>query len=196
MSDIAPTEIDPKKRYDKNPYMNLKVISSKKKSIVFGEGSDVILNQDTGEVKSTTVSTFREVDDAMFIKLFTQNIGLTFNLSSYGVKALSVLIWAVQQKMGRDVMTLDKYTHQDFMEAHPDLKMAHITFAKGLAELTKAQIIAKAKRKGDYFINPHFIFNGDRIRFVTEIRRKRTKRDPNTVDLLTGKTDAEMEESG
>lgn len=187
------TEIDPKKRYDKNPYLNLRVISSKKKSIVFGESSDVILNQDTGEIKSTTVSTFREVDDAMFIKLFTQNIGLTFNLSSYGVKALSVLIWAVQQKMGRDVMTLDKYTHQEFMEHHPELKMAHITFAKGLAELTKSQIIAKAKRKGDYFINPHFIFNGDRIRFVTEIRRKRPRRDPNTVDLISGKTDAEMD---
>lgn len=26
----------------------------------------------------------------------------------------------------------------------------------------------------DYFINPHFLFNGDRMRFITEIKRKTT----------------------
>ena len=45
-------------------------------------------------------------------------------------------------------------------------------------------------RHGRYFINPNFIFNGDRIAFTNVIERKRG-RDPNTIDLLDGKTDAE-----
>lgn len=167
MSDI----IDVKKRYGHNPFVGKSVITSKKKRITIGASSDVILSND-GEIKGTTVGTYREVDDAMFVKLFTQNIGLTFNLSANGVKALTVLIWAVQQGIGRDVYTLDKYTHADFLSANDDLKMAYVTFAKGLNELTKAQIIAKAQRMGDYYINPHFVFNGDRIVFVNEIRRK------------------------
>jgi hypothetical protein len=42
-----------------------------------------------------------------------------------------------------------------------------------LAELVKAQIIAKTMRQGRYFINPNFLFNGDRIAFTTVIERER-----------------------
>ncbi|MBC9222158.1 hypothetical protein IBK32_10680, partial [Escherichia coli] len=43
----------------------------------------------------------------------------------------------------------------------------------GLAELEAAKIIAKHLRPGWYFINPNFIFNGDRIAFTTVIERKK-----------------------
>ena len=88
---------------------------------------------------------------------------------------------------------------EEFTEAHtgkePPLRLSTATFLRGLAELVKAQIIAKTMRQGWYFINPNFIFNGDRVAFTTVIERtKRTReRDPNTIDLLEGKTDAEKE---
>ncbi len=49
------------------------------------------------------------------------------------------------------------------------------TFKRGMNELEKAQIIAKTMRKGRYFINPNFMFNGDRIAFTTLIERKPMK---------------------
>ncbi len=176
MNETAP--IDPSKRYADNPFMENQVITTKSKKIsVFSTtgAHTKLVNEETGEAPETTVMAFREVDDAMFIKLFTQNIGLTFNLSSNGVKALNVLIWVLQQHISRDLILIDKYTHEDFMKSHDsqNIKLAYNTMAKGLSELCKAQIIAKSKRQGHYYINPHFVFNGDRVRFVTEIRRKK-----------------------
>jgi hypothetical protein len=41
-----------------------------------------------------------------------------------------------------------------------------------LRDLEKAQILARTLRKGRYFINPNFVFNGDRIAFTTLLERK------------------------
>ena len=46
------------------------------------------------------------------------------------------------------------------------------TFKRGINELEKASIIAKTLRKGRYYINPNFVFNGDRIDFTNLIERK------------------------
>lgn len=59
------------------------------------------------------------------------------------------------------------------------------TFKRGLNELEKAQIIAKTMRQGRYFINPNFVFNGDRVAFSTVIERKRESReDAETIDMF------------
>jgi hypothetical protein len=42
---------------------------------------------------------------------------------------------------------------------------------RGLNELENASIIAKTIRKSFYFINPNFIFNGNRVAFTTVIDR-------------------------
>jgi hypothetical protein len=38
--------------------------------------------------------------------------------------------------------------------------------------MEKAQIVAKTLRQGRYFINPSFVFNGDRVAFTTMIERQ------------------------
>ena len=60
---------------------------------------------------------------------------------------------------------------QDFL-AQSDLKLSFATFMRGLKELEDAKIIAKHRKRGDYFINPNFVFNGDRIAFSTVIEKK------------------------
>ncbi|MGP0837842.1 hypothetical protein [Serratia sp. CY85251] len=59
-----------------------------------------------------------------------------------------------------------------YRSSHP-LKLSHATFKRGINELEKALIIAKTLRKGRYFINPNFVFNGDRVAFTTMIERKK-----------------------
>ncbi|MUG78605.1 hypothetical protein [Commensalibacter melissae] len=53
--------------------------------------------------------------------------------------------------------------------------MAEATLRRGLRELVKAKIIANTKKQGNFYINPNFIFNGDRVRFITDIKRKLVK---------------------
>ncbi|MEZ2706743.1 replication/maintenance protein RepL, partial [Escherichia coli] len=121
----------------------------------------------------TNVVTYKKVDSEEFVKLFSRNIALTFELTSSGIKSLNVLIWSVQNTaIQKDVVALDQLAFDDFMKENPNLKMTLRTFQRGLSELESSKIIAKTMRKGFYYINPNFVFNGDRIAFTTLIERK------------------------
>ncbi|MEM7874823.1 hypothetical protein [Morganella morganii] len=70
-----------------------------------------------------------------------------------------------------DPELVDHYTFDDFMSNNGELKMTLRTFQRGLSELESRKIIAKTMRKGFYYINPNFVFNGDRIAFTTLIEK-------------------------
>jgi len=175
-------------RYKTNPFIQDMVIPVKGKTVrlsVIGKDDNILVNQSTGEVLGGThVASFKKVDGEQFIKLFTQNIALTFGLSSSGIKTFNVLLWCVQHKaLAKDEVDFDALVLEDFIAAHkeddPPLKLSLATFKRGITELETAKIIAKTERRGRYFINPNLVFNGDRIAFTTIIERKRTTK---TVD--------------
>lgn len=171
-------------RYDHNPFvgeLNVPVSTKQVKVSPIGKDQNVLVNQNTGEVIGTHVTTYKRVDSEEFVKLFTGNIALTFDLKAAGIKAFNVLMWMVQKKgIQRDLIVLDKYTLEDFLDEHaernPPIKLSTSTFKRGLKELEDAQIIAKNIRPGWYYINPNFVFNGDRIAFSTIIERNKKER--------------------
>ena len=168
-------------RYQTNPFLEDLTISTGAKQVrvsAMGKDDNILLNQSTGEVKGTHVVTYKKVDKSEFIKLFAKNIALTFELSGAGFKTLMVLVWAMQNgAINRDRITLDQYTFEDFHAEHGEgnppivTNFALTTFKRGLTELVKAKIIASCMRRGDYFINPDFVFNGDRIAFTTMLEK-------------------------
>lgn len=164
-------------RYKENPFLSdLELNVSSKKIVISPMGKDdhVLVNQVTGEVTGTNVVTYKKVDSEEFVKLFSRNIALTFDLTSAGIKSLNILIWSVQNTaIQKDIVALDQLAFDDFMKENPDLKMTLRTFQRGLTELEGSQIIAKTMRKGFYYINPNFVFNGDRIAFTTLIERRK-----------------------
>ena len=164
-------------RYKSNPFINEMVINTKAKQVRVsaygrdgGSGMDLV-NRDTGEIRGTHIVTYKRVDEEQFVKLFTAQVGAIFDLKAAGIKALTVLMWAVQYKaMGRDVVCLDRFTLDDFL-GESSLTLSKATYQRGINELEKAQIIAKTQKKGDYFINPNFLFNGDRVAFTTALEK-------------------------
>jgi hypothetical protein len=167
-------------RYKNNPFIDDMVIPIGKQSIRvsrLGSQGDVLVNQSTGEVSGTHVSTYRKVDSEQFVKLFTANIAMTFDLTSAGIKTFNVLMWSVQRyAISKDQVDLDQIALNDFLESQgaatsKSLKLSMPTFKRGLNELEKANILAKTSRMGRYFFNPNFVFNGDRIAFTTVIER-------------------------
>lgn len=162
-------------RYEKNPFLSEMVVKTKNKRVTVSNSAkindDIWINQ-SGQTLTTQVTTYREVDDAQFIKLFTQNLALSFNLTAAGIKALHVLMYALQHKgIMKDIVLIDDLTHREFSEKN-DLALSRPTLLRGLAELVNSQIIARYKTKGMFFINPNFVFNGDRVVFVNAIKRK------------------------
>lgn len=167
-------------RYDQNPFMEGMIVPIKGQKVQLsrlGNDDNILINQATGEVQGTHVTTYRKVDSEQFVKLFTANIALTFDLKPAGIKAFNVLLWILQDRaIERDLVPLDKFVLEDFLSAHSDrspaIKLSQPTFWRGLSELEKARVIAKHIRQGWYFINPNFCFNGDRIAFTTVIEKK------------------------
>lgn len=169
-------------RHKTNPFLDGMIVPVKGKQVRLsrlGRDENILVNQSTGEIQGTHVTTFKRVDGEQFVKLFTANIGLTFDLSSAGIKAFGVLLWAVQNRaLAKDEVDLDSFVLEDFLETQAlaneqPLRLSLATFKRGINELEKAQIVAKTMRQGRYFINPNFVFNGDRIAFTTVIERKR-----------------------
>lgn len=171
-------------RFKTNPFLEGMIVPVKERKVKLsklGKDDNVLLNQCTGEFLGTHLTTYKQVDSQQFVKLFTQNIALTFDLSSAGIKAFSVLLWSVQRRsISKDEVFMDVLTLEAFLEDQEEksLKLSVATFKRGLNELEKAQIIAKTLRKGQYFINPNFVFNGDRIAFTTLVERKKSKNEP------------------
>lgn len=170
-------------RYKENPFLEGMVVPVKGKQVRLsrlGRDDNILVNQNTGEVQGTHVTTYKRVDSEQFVKLFTANIGLTFELSSAGIKAFGVLVWSVQNSaLSKDEVDLDTLVLEVFLQCQVSaskqpLRLSLATFKRGLNELEKAKIIAKTMRQGRYFINPNFVFNGDRIAFTTVIERKNT----------------------
>ena len=88
-------------RHKTNPFIANMVVPVKGRKVklsTLGKDENVLVNQATGEVQGTHITTYRRVDGEQFIKLFTANIGLTFELSAAGIKTFGVLLWVVQNK--------------------------------------------------------------------------------------------------
>lgn len=168
-------------RHKSNPFTDDLTVNSRSKKITvsssnFGFDNDVFVNQHTGEVMQTSVTTYKQVDDDKFTKLFAQNIALTFDLKSSGIKAFNLLIWCVQHyAINRDIVQMDEMTLNMFLESHPTLKLSLTTLYRGIDELIRSKIIARHTKVGFYYINPSFCFNGDRILFINAIERIKDK---------------------
>ena len=166
-------------RHEKNPFLEDMIVPVKGKQVKLsklGKDNNILINQSTGEVQGTHLTTYKKVDGEQFVKLFTANISLTFDLTSPGIKAFNVLLWVVQNRaITKDEVDFDAYILKEFLaennEKNRPIKLSLATFKRGINELENAQIIAKTIRQGRYFINPNFVFNGDRVAFTTLIEK-------------------------
>jgi hypothetical protein len=165
-------------RHKTNPFLENMVIPIGGKSVkisALGKDDNILVNQHTGEVTGTHVVARKRVDKEKFVKTFADYMAFTFDLTAAGNKTLRLVMWAVQeQAQNSDVVTLDKYTRQDFLKIpeFENLNFSEKTYLRGLSELVRAQIIAKTIRSGRYFINPNCMFNGDRVAFSTVIEKE------------------------
>ena len=116
------------------------------------------------------------VDSDKFVKVFTNKIGLFFGLSMRAQKLLEVLMAQMSAMPGGDRIYLNSTTVERYMADQGRKGLARATYARALDEMLEKGFIARSDQQHLYFINPAIFFNGDRIRFVEEFRRKKAER--------------------
>lgn len=181
--------------YSKNPFMEAASDNTKirSKRIPDKSGTNfMITNTSTGEQTAPAgFWQYQEVDKSQFVKLYVNGVKAFAELSSAGTKLFALIYMAVSQSIGKDIIYFSFSTiDQDFTP------ISEATYARGMRELTAKNFIAASIHQGQFYINPDFVFNGDRLAFVKEYRVKKNDdkrgiRDPRTVDFIEGKSDQE-----
>jgi hypothetical protein len=164
------TKVSQATKYEKNPFIEAVVVKTRSKKLTVARGG-MIVDQSTGEIEGLTeVAQVIEVDEGQFVKLFTKDLAIWFDLNKAGYRVFGALITVVQQEsIGRDIVYFD---HDS--EVVKGFGMSKQTFYRGLEELLTKGFIARHKSVGWYFINPSMFFNGNRARFIKEYRVKET----------------------
>lgn len=164
--------------FKENPFSrdmanNIKVHTKKifyNENRVDGVESTQMADMATGEVDgnvtvSKVFSRIVKKDGESFVKLYIDNLNMLFDLSLTGRKVLQYVLQALQ-------INKDKIFVNPKKGAEACGYKQTVSYYQGMTELLKKEIIALSEDKGIVYINPRYMFNGDRMFVVKEIINK------------------------
>lgn len=161
--------------YSTNPFLEeMGSPDMSKKNEVFYTGDKVVINPKTGEVDDSVigVAKVKYVESDKFVKLYTDQLGVFFELGKAAQRVCEFMMYKVgESAIGKGEVILGYPEYSQYFENRTGGTRS--TFMRGVQELAGKQLIAKHINRDVWYINPAFLFNGNRARFITEYRRKR-----------------------
>ena len=147
--------------HKQNPFMP--EVKSRTRRVTNKRGDMMLVSSDTGEIKAPIAGFWEaeEVDSTKFLKLFVNGVKALAELTSAGTKIFELLYIEIQNNAGKDQVYLS-YTALDENQT----AISRSTFARGISELIDKKFIAAMPAVGWYWVNPDYIWNGDRLAFV------------------------------
>ena len=162
-------------KHKENPFLGEHTVSTRKRRTVVGGKGMAVVNTETGEMgDAVEIVRVTTVDTEQFVKVFTQNLRVFFDLSSITIKLLEVLLSQVQKAPNTDKVMLNVSIAQDYFTETSREPISKASFHRAIKEMLDKNFVAETQLSGLFFINPNLFFNGDRVRFVTELQRKRS----------------------
>jgi hypothetical protein len=154
--------------HDSNPFMRSIDARVGTRRVTNKRGDMMLVSTETGEVKSQIAGFWEgeEVDSTKFVKLFVHGVKALAELTNAGSRVFELLYLEMQNNIGKDTVYLS------YTGIHPVQNISRSTFSRGLSELIEKRFIAAQPAVGWYWVNPSFIWNGDRLRFVREYTKK------------------------
>lgn len=173
-------------KYTTNPFVDLAVINTKHgvKRITDKSGTRMMVVSNAGEVLAPAgFWQTQQVDKTQFVKLYVNGVKAFKDLTGAGSKVFEVLYLRVQEEIGKDILYLSFHDIDQMVTP-----MSESTFMRGMKELLKKGFIAESIVTGRYFLNPDYMWNGDRLAFVKEYRKapsnKKSGIENNTLDWV------------
>lgn len=171
-------------QYESNPFVGGAVANTKQgvKRITNKSGDRMMMvSESTGEVVAPAgFHQVVDVDKTQFVKLYINGVKAFKELTGAGTKVFEVLYMQVQESIGKDVIYLS------FSEIDQRITpMGEATFYRGMKELIDKGFIAESLTQNKYFLNPDYMWNGDRLAFVKEFRKVSARPKAELVDDKT-----------
>ncbi len=141
-----------------------------------------VVDRQTGEVSDvhTTFLSVKPVDEAQFVKMFTDELRILWDLSKPAMRVLTYVMTAL--RINQDSIMFDLADCREYTGYKSERSVFY-----GLGELIENGIIARTMKPYMYFINPMIVFNGDRVTFARTYVKERSnkrKQDTKTLDMF------------
>lgn len=171
-------------KYDHNPFIGNAIANTKSGVRRISDKSGtrmMVVAENTGEMLAPVgFWQTQEVDRTQFVKLYVNGVKAFRDLTGAGTKVFEVLYLKVQEATGKDFLYLS-FVEID-QQATP---MSKATFMKGMKELIIKGFIAESMAQNKYYLNPDYMWNGDRLAFVKEYHTKQSsaKKELDQIEL-------------
>lgn len=186
----VPTEEDfAREKHEANPFWeSLQIDTHKKRVRLKGDnGPKAIVSLRTGEKEGLTeVSRIYEVDADKFVKVFLRHLTVFFDISKNGQKLFEFALAEAGRNKNKDALFLHPKDADRYHVMMGRKGYSQASFYRAAEELCRAQILARSDVPGKFFINPAIFWNGDRVDFITELRKAPQIYGPGEVDPVGG----------
>lgn len=157
-------------KYRENPFLEHTTeisVSGYKPVYTSASGDCVVVNKITGELQGSAGMFYRkEVEQSEFVKLYAEGVAAIMQLQSSGKKVFHLIYEQLYGEKGIGKTKID--LTYEMLSDEQQSRMSKATFKRGINDNLKHNIIAETYTPGVYFINPAYIFNGDRLAIVKE----------------------------
>jgi hypothetical protein len=177
-----------------NPLIEPQTIQTTRRLVKTGRAQN-LLDPSTGElIAKSAIHTIEEKDDENFVKVFAAGIAASYELTKTAQKVFQAVLREYEKTpmTGGYADSVELYWFGSGINGQ-SIGISETTWNRGLRELLDKRFLWP-KTSSSYWTNPALFFKGNRVVFIKEYRRKSTvtDRDPDTVDLIVGKTDREL----
>lgn len=162
--------------FKENPFLEGVGYNQRKRTEVLYNGQQALVSTNTGEVLEDHLSIARVkmVDSDQFVKLYVANLHVFFELGKAAQRVAEFVLHQVGHRaIGRGEVLLTFHEYEQYFAGREIGGGSRQTYMRGVQEMAGKNLIAKSPTPNIWWINPAIMFNGDRARFITEIRRKK-----------------------
>lgn len=164
--------IDHKVKHQKNPFMgtlakNISIVEKQNRGTSIEKKE--MIDAQTGELETFRFVKTHIVDREKYLKVFSEGIKQHKGLTNTGKQVFEYFMQTVFNSPNK-MQVLLSY-EMSLLEPY-NLKLAKRTFQRGMAELLQNGFIAHTLASGGYWVNPAYVWNGDRIEIVQAYERE------------------------
>ena len=144
-------------------------VQTKKKSELIGSRHTEYASVETGEIEGGRQihTIYKDVDPEAFAKIYLNKMKEVFNLPIQSYKVLGYILNNVKPNKA------EFYIYPHLVMAYAKWKSKRSVYT-GLSGLINSDIIANSVIPSLYYINPTYVFNGDRFICIQEWRKTQT----------------------
>jgi len=158
--------------YKKNPYISEASQNTnegvKRRTLTSADGTQLMITSQDGKIAAPAgFWQTQEVDKTQFVKLYVNGVKAFRGLKAAGAIIFEILYLEVQKTIGRDRVYIS------FTNLPEGFQLSQATFTRGMRELIDKKFVAPTEAVGWYWVNPDYMWNGDRLAYVKEYRLKR-----------------------